>query len=75
MALDDLAVLPDQHRVREFEPADAVGNLPDLLLGIGSGVTGIGPQPAPLASVRWPFAIALGRRLNATPTKLMNCGG
>jgi hypothetical protein len=45
MARDDLAVLPDQHRVGKAEPADAVGDLPDLLFGMGAGIAGIGPKP------------------------------
>jgi hypothetical protein len=41
---DDLAVIADQHRIGEAEPLDAVGDLPDLLLGVGPGVSRIGSQ-------------------------------
>ena len=45
MAGDDLAVVADQHRIGEAEPLDAVGDLPNLLLGMGAGIAGVGPQP------------------------------
>jgi hypothetical protein len=45
VAGDDLAVLPDQHRVGEPEPPDAVGDLLHLLLGMGARIARIGPQP------------------------------
>ena len=35
---DDLARVADQHRVSKPEPRDAVGDLPNLLLAVGSGV-------------------------------------
>jgi hypothetical protein len=44
MAGNDLAVLSDQNRIGEAEMSDAVGDLPDLLLGMGSGIAGMRPQ-------------------------------
>jgi hypothetical protein len=44
MAGDDLAVLSDQNRIGEAELPDAVGDLPDLFLGMGSGIAGMRPQ-------------------------------
>ena len=38
---DDLVVIADQHRIREAEPVNAVGDLPDLLLGVGAGIAQI----------------------------------
>src|SRR6266852_5488277 len=35
---DDLVIITDQDRVGETELLDAVGDLPDRLLGVGSGV-------------------------------------
>jgi hypothetical protein len=39
----------DQHRIREAEPQDAVGDLPDLLLGVGAGIA-----PTRLRAAAWP---------------------
>src|SRR5260370_9032860 len=44
MAGNDLAVLSDQNWIVESELPDAVGNLPDLLLGMGSRIAGMRPQ-------------------------------
>jgi hypothetical protein len=44
VAGNDLAVLSDQNWIGEAEPPDAVGDLPDLLLGMGSGIAGMRPQ-------------------------------
>jgi hypothetical protein len=44
MAGNDLAVLTDQHRIGEAELPDAVGDLSDLLLGVGPGIAGMRPQ-------------------------------
>ena len=41
---DDLVVIADQDRVGEAELLDAVGDLPDLLLGMGAGVSRVRPQ-------------------------------
>jgi hypothetical protein len=44
MAGNDLTVLSDQNRIGEAELPDAVRDLPDLLLGMGSGIAGMRPQ-------------------------------
>src|SRR5207248_165498 len=44
MAGDDRTVLSDQNRVVESELPDALGDLPDLFLGMGSGIAGMRPQ-------------------------------
>ncbi len=44
MARNDLAVLSDENRIGEAEMSDAVGDLPDLLPGMGSGIAGMRPQ-------------------------------
>jgi hypothetical protein len=41
---DDLAIPSDQHRVGKTKPANTLGNLPDLLPGMGPGITRIRPQ-------------------------------
>jgi hypothetical protein len=41
---DDPVLVADQHRVGEAEPSDALGDLPDLLLGMRAGVFAIRPQ-------------------------------
>jgi hypothetical protein len=41
---DDLVLIADQHRVGEAELLDAGGDLPDLLLGMDTGILGEGPQ-------------------------------
>jgi hypothetical protein len=38
MAGDDLALLIDEHGVAEAKPLDALGDLPNLLLGVRAGV-------------------------------------
>jgi hypothetical protein len=38
---DDLVIIADQHRVGEAEPLDAVGDLLDLLLGMGAGIAAV----------------------------------
>jgi hypothetical protein len=40
MAGNDRAVLSNQNRIGESKPSDTVGNLPDLLLGMDSGIAG-----------------------------------
>jgi hypothetical protein len=42
MARDDFVVVADQHRVGETKPLDAVGDLSDLLSGMGACVASIG---------------------------------
>ena len=44
MAGNDPAVLADQNRIVESELPDAVGDLPDLFLGMDSGVAGMGTK-------------------------------
>jgi hypothetical protein len=44
MTGDDRIVIVDQHRIREPEGSDAVGDLPDLALGMGTRITWIGVQ-------------------------------
>jgi hypothetical protein len=44
MSRDDLVVVAHQYRIREAEPADAVGNLSDLFFRVGARVRRIGPQ-------------------------------
>ena len=44
MAGDDLVIIADQHRIGEAELLNAIGNLPDLLLGMGTRIPCIGSQ-------------------------------
>ncbi|MGJ8563108.1 MAG: hypothetical protein ACSHXY_06095 [Alphaproteobacteria bacterium] len=44
MTRQNSALIVNQHRIRKPEGLDAVRYLPDLLLGVGSGVLGSGPQ-------------------------------
>jgi hypothetical protein len=44
MAGNDTAVVPDQNRIGEPEPPDALCDLPDLLLGMGAGIAGMWPK-------------------------------
>jgi hypothetical protein len=44
MSGDDLVIITDQDRIGEAELPDAVGDLPDLLLGMGTGIPGTGSQ-------------------------------
>jgi hypothetical protein len=41
---DDLVIVADQDRIGEAEPPDAVGDLPDLLPGMGPGIAPVRPQ-------------------------------
>ena len=45
MAGDDLVLVADQNRVGEAEASDAVGDLSDLLPGMGARVLRVGSQP------------------------------
>jgi hypothetical protein len=50
VAGNDFVVIADQNRVVEAEPLDAVGDLADLLAGMGARVTAVGvriPTKAP----------------------------
>lgn len=44
MAGNDLAVLSDENGVSEAELPDAIGDLSDLFLGVGSGIAEIRPK-------------------------------
>jgi hypothetical protein len=44
VASNDPAVLSDQNRIVEAELPDAVGDLTDLLLGMGARIAGMRPQ-------------------------------
>jgi hypothetical protein len=44
MSGDDLVIIADQHRIGEAELLNAIGNLPDLLLGMGTRIPCIGSQ-------------------------------
>ncbi len=46
MATNDLAVFVCKDRVRPLKSQYAVSDLADLLFGVGSGVTFVGPQLA-----------------------------
>jgi hypothetical protein len=41
---DDLPIIADEDWIGEAEPRDAVGNLPDLLLGMCTGIARKRPQ-------------------------------
>ena len=75
MAGDNLTVFIDQHRIGEPELPDAVGNLSDLLLGVGARVALIGLEPAhrdhvdPAAGIKRSGEADCGRCVR------MNCGG
>jgi hypothetical protein len=53
MTGNDLAVLSDENGVSEAELPDAIGDLSDLFLGVGSGIAGIGPEARERNIVRW----------------------
>jgi len=44
MAGENCIVIVNQERVGEAKLPDAVGDLPDLLPGMGSGIAGMRPQ-------------------------------
>lgn len=44
MSGDDLVIIADQHRIGEAELLDAVGDLPELLLRVGAGVSRVRSQ-------------------------------
>jgi hypothetical protein len=44
MSCDDVAILPDQHRIGKTEPPDALRNLLDLLFGMDQGIARIWMQ-------------------------------
>jgi hypothetical protein len=46
MACDDPVIVTDEHGVGEAEALDAVDDLPDLSLRMGSGIAGIGDELA-----------------------------
>ena len=62
----DLVLVRDQDWVREAEPLDALGDLPQLLLRVSAGIAGVGPERGEfnrLNEVRRPGCARLPRRV------------